>query len=135
MEPFWRTRFRGTAIRISLADLTASRLRQMKAWFGSDYGIPNEFIALLLRGEVDAMACALWIGLQKAGKPVDHPMDLDFNLDEDFEKLEDPPPAKPKGKAKKGEGPTEESPTPDSESTASTSSTTDTSSTSEMSSD
>lgn len=133
MEPFWRTTFRGTAIRISLADLTAQRLRQMKAWFGEAYGIPTEFISLLLRGEVDAMACALWIGLQKAGKPVDHPAELDFNIETDFEKLEDPAPAKGKGKGKKGEDPTPESPTPDSASTASTSSTTGTSSTSSTS--
>jgi len=133
MEPFWSTKFRGTPLRISLADLTAQRLRQMKAWFGEAYGIPTEFISLLLRGEVDAMACAVWIGLQKAGKPVEHPAEIDFNLESDFEKLEDPkPPAKGKGK---GNPTPDESPTPDSASGASTSSTTDTSSTSPTSAD
>ena len=95
----WRTKFRGTPIRLTFADLTVQRLRQMKQWFGESYGIPTEFMRLLFLNEVDAVTCGVWIGLQKARKPVDDPRDLDFNLSDDFETLEDVQP--PEGEAKK----------------------------------
>jgi hypothetical protein len=134
-QEFFKTRFRDTPIRLSLTDLTSGRLREMKHMFGESYGIPTEFIGLLLRGEVDALACAVWIGQQKAGKPVDDPRELDFNLDEDFQPLVDPEPAKPKGKGKGKTAEPNPTQTPDSAATASKSSEADTSSTSPTSAD
>lgn len=102
-EPFWQTRFRDAEIRLGINDLSNQRMREMKARFGAEYGIPTEFIGLLLRGDMDAIACAIWIGQQKAGGNVEDPSSMDFTLD-DFEPLEDP---KPKaGKGKKAADPT-----------------------------
>lgn len=96
----WRTTYTGpgaapsgTPIRIGIRDLSVQRLREAKAFFGERYGIPSEYLRLLLLNECDAVAVAVWIGLQKAGRPVQDPRELDFNLDEHFEPLEDPQPA------------------------------------------
>lgn len=100
----WRTKYTGpgaatggTPIRISLRDLSVQRLLQCKQWFGESYGIPTEFLRLLAMNEAAAVMCAVWIGLQKAGRPADDARQLDFNLEDDFEALEDPqPPAEEK---------------------------------------
>lgn len=94
----WRTTFRGTPIRLTMRDLTVQRLIQFKAWFGEQYAIPTEFLRLLFLNEAAAVMCAVWIGLAKAGKPVEDARELDFNLDEDFEALEDIQPTKEKEK-------------------------------------
>jgi hypothetical protein len=131
-DVFWRIAYKGKPIRLSLNDLSLQRLREMKSRFGQPYGIPAEYIALLLRGDMDAVACALWINQQKAGGDVEDPTSMDFSLD-DFEPLEDPPPEpEKKGKGKGGPPPTR---TPDSAPTASTTSDTDTSFTSPTSAD
>ena len=102
-EPFWRIKYKGLPIRLEINDLSNQRMREMKVRFGPSYGIPSEFISLLLRGDMDAVACAIWIGQQKAGKEVEDPREMDFSLD-DLEVLEDP---KPEGDAKgKGKRPT-----------------------------
>lgn len=103
---FWRTLFKGIPIRLELRDLSVQRLRQAKQYFGEQYAIPSELIRLLLLGEADAMTIAVWIGLQKAkkwpirqdGRDIEDPRHLDFNLDEDFEALEDPQPPAPEKK-------------------------------------
>jgi hypothetical protein len=130
-EPFWATKFRGQPIRLELNDLSNQRLRAMKSHFGPDYGVPTEFIRLLLTGDMDAITGAIWIGQQKAGGPIDDLMALDFTLD-DFEKLEEPKPA-----AKKGvkERPTRAGTTTDDSAETPSETETGTSSTSETSSD
>lgn len=104
---FWRTCFKGVAMRLELRDLSNQRLREAKHLFGEQYAIPTELIRLLLLREMDAVTVAVWIGLQKAkkwpfkqdGQEIDDPRHLDFNLDDDFEALEDPqPPEKEKAK-------------------------------------
>lgn len=131
-DVFWRISYKGKPIRLSLADLSLQRLREMKGRFGQPYGIPSEYIALLLRGDMDAVACALWINQQKAGGEIEDPTTMDFTLD-DFEPLEDPKPEP--DKKGKGKNPTRTpSPTSDSDSTP-TSSETDTSSISPTSAD
>src|SRR5690348_6723351 len=132
-EPFWATKFRGQPIRLELNDLSNQRLRAMKSHFGPDYGVPTEFIRLLLTGDMDAITVAIWIGQQKAGGPIDDLMALDFTLD-DFEALEDPKPAGKKG-AKGKERPTRAGTTTDGSVETPSETETDTSSTSETSSD
>ena len=117
---FWRTTYTGpgsatggTPMRIGLRDLSVQRLAQCSDWFGEAYGIPNEFIRRLMINEAKATMCAVWIGLQKAGRPVEDPRHLDFNFDEHFVALEDPqPPAKEKS------GPPTEAETTDSDGTS-----------------
>lgn len=102
---FWRTTFRGVDMRLELRDLSNQRLRGAKQFFGESYAIPMEFMRLLLAGEMDALTIAVWIGLQKASKwpykqaghEIDDPRQLDFNIEEDFERLVDPQPPKGKG--------------------------------------
>lgn len=48
-------------------DITVGRLRQMKAWYGPEYGAYLTFVQLFLQGDADAIACALWICLSKDG--------------------------------------------------------------------
>lgn len=115
-EPFWESTFRGEPISLTWPDITLHRCLEMGATFGEQFGIPAEFIMLLSRGDMRALACAIWISQQKAGGKVDKLGELDFSP-ADFEA-----PAKPKRRARKQEDPTgaaeEPSPT-DSPSTAS----------------
>lgn len=80
MAELWRCQFNGDDYLLEDRDLTGGRLRQMKQWFGADYGAYIPFLGLLVRGDVDAVACALWIGDQKAGRTVVEPSRLDFNF-------------------------------------------------------
>ena len=131
-EPFWATRFRGQPIRLELNDLSNQRLREAKSRFGPEYGIPTAFIEMLLRGDMDAIAVAVWIGQQKAGGNVEDLLALDFTLD-DFEPLEDP---KPKSKGGKDKArPTKAGTTTDDSVETQSQTETDTSSTSETSSE
>jgi hypothetical protein len=134
-EDFWAVKYKSKPVRLNLGDLTVQRLREMKRRFGTEYGIPTEFISLLLRGDMDALACAVWIGQQKNGGEIEDPREMDFSLD-DFEAIEDPKPVEKKAKGKKAADPTtaEGSPSTDSASGASKTSELDTSSTSETSS-
>lgn len=131
-ETFWATKYKDIPIRLDIGDLTLQRMREMKHLFGEAYGIPTEFINLLLRGDMDAMACAVWIGQQKAGVEVENPAEIDFSMN-DFKAL--PVRATQSKKGRKDPNPTPASQTPDSPSGASTTSTTDTSSTSQTSAD
>lgn len=88
-EPIWERKFRGQNLSLSLEDLTIRRMRQIKNWFGDDYGIPAKFISLLLMGEVDALTSALWIHSEKVGDPIGAPLDYEFNLAE-FEEPDKP---------------------------------------------
>ena len=120
-EPFWQTKYKGKPIRISLGDLSLRRLMEFKSRYGDAYGIPMQFISLLLRGDMIATACAVFIGQQKAGGEVESLDTIDFTPD-DFELLEDAPKAKAKKGAKTEPDPTEGTQTPDSTATASKSS-------------
>ncbi|GAC1530894.1 MAG: hypothetical protein NVS3B1_23570 [Marmoricola sp.] len=126
----WSAKFKGTSYEVTTRDLTVTRLRQLKSWFGADYGAYLPLIMLLKQGDIDALTAVLWIAQGKAGEKVTEPRSMDFNLD-DFEAIEipdeadeaDPTPAE------------EATPTPDSNATASTSSEDSTSSTSPTSAD
>jgi hypothetical protein len=131
-EPFWHIKYKGKPIDIALNDLSNQRLRAMKV-FGDAYGIPSEYMALLLRGDMDAVTCAVWINQQKAGGEVESLISIDFTLD-DFEAIEDPP-AKAKKAAKGKENPTRPSTTTDDSAETPSPTETDTSSTSVTSAD
>lgn len=81
-DAIWERKFRGQNLSLSLGDLTVRRMRQIKAWFGDDYGIPAKFISLLLMGEIDALTAALWVHSEKVGDPIGAPLDYEFNLGE-----------------------------------------------------
>jgi len=134
-EPFWSTKYKGTPIRIGLQDLSLRRMMEFRARYGEAYGIPTQFISLLLQGDMIAIACAVWIGQHKAGVEVESLDAIDFSMD-DFEPLPDDPKPKAKGKGKT-DPPTKEADTPitDSASGASKTSDPDTSSTSPTSAD
>ena len=95
----WERKFRGQNLSLSLDDLTVRRMRQIKAWFGDDYGIPAKFISLLLMGEIDALTAALWVHGEMSGNPIGSPLDYEFNLGEFAE------PDKPKRAPGKKSGP------------------------------
>lgn len=112
-EPFWQIKYKGNLpIRLEINDLSNQRLREMKSAFGPAYGIPTEFISLLLRGDLDAVSCAVWIGQQKAKVEVEDLLSMEFTLD-DVEPLEVPKPTGKKGGKDKGERPTKAGTTTD----------------------
>lgn len=99
----WQIEHKGDQYLLSQGDLTAGVLRQFKQWFGPSYGKYLIFVQLLMEGDVDAWACALWLVLRNAGvKPLPaHPANLDFSVaelmsasqDETADEEEDPTPA------------------------------------------
>ncbi len=60
-ETLWRIAFKGKEYTVSDADLTVSRLRSMKAIYGREYGTYSLFVQMLAQGDVDALACGIWI--------------------------------------------------------------------------
>lgn len=95
----------GTAIRLEFADLSVQRLLQLEQWFGETCGTPSELVRLIILNNAKGMMALVWIGLQKAGRPVEDARTLDFNMGEHFEAIEDPqPPAKEKKDADPTEG-------------------------------
>jgi hypothetical protein len=94
-------KFKGKQYDITNRDVTNQRLRQLKQWFGRDYGSFTGFPNLLRTLDADAWACALWIGQQIEKEKVQDPREMDFSLD-DFELLvadeeEDEPGERPTG--------------------------------------
>lgn len=87
-DTIWKSRYKGVDYEVTTRDLTVSRLRQMKQWFGAEYGKYTPFITLLVEGDVDALACVVWIAQSKAGEKPQEPRNLDFSI-EDFEKFEE----------------------------------------------
>lgn len=81
-DTIWRVSFKGSEYTVSDRDLTVTRLRQMKQMYGREYGAYSGFITLLAQGDVDAIACGLWIAKQVAGEPraPKSPNDVDFTM-------------------------------------------------------
>lgn len=57
-------------------DLTVSRLRHFKRWYGPEYGKVNAFNLLFWQGDVDAVACVIWALLKERNKAPDTPNEL-----------------------------------------------------------
>ena len=88
-ERIWRAKVGGKDYELVMHDITASVLRQMKGWYGREYGSFLGFITLLAQGDVDALSCALWLARRKAGERVPQdPSMVEFNVG-DFEALTD----------------------------------------------
>jgi hypothetical protein len=93
----------GNEYELDPSDLTVSRLRQMKHWFGKEYGAYLPFVQLLLQGDADAVACTMWIVRTKAGESnVPEPRFMDFSVADFF--------VAPEGDDE--DPPTEDAPTP-----------------------
>lgn len=84
IDNLWQIRHGDTEYDLLPADLTVGRLRQMKQWFGSDYGKYLTFIQLVAQGDADACCCALWIVQTKAGEKPKEPRFMDFAISEFF---------------------------------------------------
>lgn len=78
-DPIWELKFRGEPVSIALEDLTRHRMREVGAALGDEYRIPSDFIMRLLRGDMDAIAGALWVHGQVIGKPIGDMLELDFS--------------------------------------------------------
>lgn len=71
-------------------ELTGRHLRQMKGWFGQNYGQWTHVISMLTMGDVDAWASAIWICLRREGDPCpSNPTMLDFPMGELLGSLEE----------------------------------------------
>jgi len=80
----WRVNFKEHTFEFDpQTDLTGRRLRQLKRWFGAQYGQYTQVVGLLAMGDVDAWASVIWICLDNAGLPKpSSPEALDFPIGE-----------------------------------------------------
>jgi hypothetical protein len=78
----WRIKYEDEDYLLARTDLTVGVLRQMKQWFGPAYGKYLSYVQLLIEGDADAWACAIWIVLRAAGKKSKTPQNLDFSVSE-----------------------------------------------------
>lgn len=78
----WKVKFKDNEFEFDpQTDITGRRLRQMKKWFGPDYGRYSNVLILLAQGDVDAWASAIWFCLDNAGLPKPSSPDmLDFPI-------------------------------------------------------
>lgn len=107
----WRARFKGKEYTVRTRDLTLGRLRECKHMFGREYANFSGFVLLVGQGDVDALACVVWIAQQVAkDKNVKSPLEMDFSLD-DFEPVEDVSPDGDGEDGGNGDRPTEPQPT------------------------
>jgi hypothetical protein len=82
-DSYIKFKFKDVEHEILTRDVTNQRLRQMKQWFGPEYGSFNGFPRLLIQLDADAWACALWIAQQLAGaKVIEDPREMDFSMDD-----------------------------------------------------
>jgi hypothetical protein len=95
-EPIWELKYKGEPVSITLDDLTRHRMREIGGALGEEYRVPQEFMASLFRGDLDAIAGALWVHGQVSGKPVGDMNTLDFSPS-DFTAADEPKRA-PKGR-------------------------------------
>jgi hypothetical protein len=79
-DTIWRVAFKGSEYTVTDQDLTVQRLRQMKQWYGREYGTYTQFITMLAQGDVDALACGIWIAKAAAGEKPRTPNEIDFNM-------------------------------------------------------
>lgn len=65
-----------------MRDLTASRARQIKSWYGPELGRVQRFIVAMVEGDPDAWAAAIWCARKAAGeKNVPEPRNMeDFSI-------------------------------------------------------
>ncbi len=70
--------YKGDVYELHPRDITVGRLRQMKQWYGREYGSYVSFVNMFLQGDADAVACALWLVLSKRGGNVPSPQNIDF---------------------------------------------------------
>ena len=75
-EVIWEATIRDRPYKLTPNDLTSGVLRKFKGWYGPDYGAFATFAVLLQRGDVDAIACAIWLAKEVAGEKV--PRDPSF---------------------------------------------------------
>ena len=89
-KPLIRLKVDGTTYALSADDITIGRLRQFKGWFGKDYGAYLPFIQMLVQGDADAVACAIWLARENAGvKPNKAPQFIDIPVSDIYKQDEE----------------------------------------------
>lgn len=103
-DMYFSFKFREKPYKILNSDMTNQRLKQLKQWFGREYGSFTGFPNLVIRDfDADAWAGMIWIGQQVAGEPADDPRTMEFTLDDielwvdESEETEPDPLDKPEG--------------------------------------
>lgn len=99
--PRWKFTFQGTDYVFDvMRDLTASRVRQLKVWYGPEIGRVQPFIVAMIQGDPDAWACAIWCARKQAGEVnVPEPKDIDFSIWELMSSDQEEDEAEPKPEA------------------------------------
>lgn len=79
---YWKFRLTpdGKEYELKRSDLTMGVLRQFKQWFGTPYGKFLTFTQLLLEGDAEAWACAIWLCQRNAGEKPRDPQYMDFAI-------------------------------------------------------
>lgn len=79
---YWKFRLTpdGPEYELQRSDLTMGVLRQFKQWFGPQYGKFLTFTQLLLEGDAEAWACAIWLVQRNAGEKPRNPQYMDFAI-------------------------------------------------------
>ena len=128
-DQLWKIKVDGKEYELRTEDLTVGNLRHCKQWFGAAYGRYLPFIQMLIEGDCDAIACAVWMARRAAGeRNVMEPSQMgDFVVSDFFTVIQED------DEDESEPDPTEASPTSDSQPTSegSDSDTSSTSSTSE----
>lgn len=107
-DELWRINYQDNEFTLHGSDLTVGVFRQMGQWYGPAYAKYSTFIGLLMEGDANAWACAIWIVHRAAGVKCRRPQELDFAVsdvmrgpdseeddEDDFADAEDEEPAIP----------------------------------------
>lgn len=80
---YFSFKFKDKPYKIANGDVTNQRLKQLKQWFGREYGSFTGFPQLVIQEwDVDAWAGMIWIAQQVAGEAPGDPRAMEFTLDD-----------------------------------------------------
>lgn len=83
-DQLWKLKVDGKDYTLSASDLTVGNLRHAKQWFGAPYGRYLPFIQMLIEGDCDAVACAIWMARRAAGERPPEPSAMGDFVVSDF---------------------------------------------------
>jgi hypothetical protein len=87
-DDLWNIHYGDDEFVLRGGDLTVGVFRQFSQWYGPAYGKYATFIALLVEGDADAWACAIWLVHRAAGVKCARPQNLDFAVSDVMMKQE-----------------------------------------------
>lgn len=76
----WKISYGDEQFTLYNSDFTVGRLRQMGQWYGPLYAKFSTLVQLLIEGDANAWACAIWVAHHAAGLKCRRPQDLDFAI-------------------------------------------------------